>query len=191
MPRANRYFLPGYIWHSVVPAHPWATRHKNFRVQNSPLSQERIPAEVFQRPSTMDILVVWSQETLWLMCIKLCCNIESYSSSCQRYGEDCYIQKPSVDCGPNRAGVQQTKRTYGCLLRLPGYWGRIFSKSNNLRWIYLSALCCVILAHIFNKSTDIFFGSVPGTHQTTASFTDECVIAPVLFIFKKAMGCFG
>ncbi len=32
MPRANRYFLPGYIWHIVALNHPWASRHKNFLV---------------------------------------------------------------------------------------------------------------------------------------------------------------
>lgn len=51
MPRATRYFfglrsrlgstysirgiVPSYIWHIVTLTHPWASRHKNFHVQNS------------------------------------------------------------------------------------------------------------------------------------------------------------
>ena len=37
--RANRYFLPGFLWHIVIFAHPWASWHKNIHVQNPPLSQ--------------------------------------------------------------------------------------------------------------------------------------------------------
>ena len=63
MPRANRYYAPGLIWHIVTLARPWASRslrascplakfvhpctsHKNIPVQNSPMSQARILTEV-------------------------------------------------------------------------------------------------------------------------------------------------
>ena len=58
MPRAHRYFIPGHVWHIVALAHPWATRHKNIHVQNTSLSQERIPAQVCKRPPTLAALVI-------------------------------------------------------------------------------------------------------------------------------------
>ena len=76
MPRANRYFLPGHIWHITHRCHK-----KEFLLK---FTGDR---------KSLDSLVVRSKETLRALCSELRRYFQSYPLAGERYGRERYLKE--------------------------------------------------------------------------------------------------
>ena len=83
MPRANRIFLPGHIWHITHRCHK-----KEFLL-------------TFAKDRQRWLYWLFSgKAALWIICTELCSNIESYTSAGERYRRVSHSQKSAYIVWP-------------------------------------------------------------------------------------------
>ena len=107
MPRANRYFLPGYVWHI------------NRRQASGKRQQFGSKVKSFKRfaPFKTFKAITRSEEALRTLRARLHRYIESHSFTCEGHRPGCNRSKHAANCWTNRAGVQRAQRQARCLLR--------------------------------------------------------------------------